>query len=58
MREHSRGTWWRHAAARVGAVAVLAGVLAGGGPAGALLGGWLGSHPLGRGRAANRPALH
>lgn len=35
MREHIRGTRWRHAAARVGAVAVLAG----GGIAGALHGG-------------------
>lgn len=40
MREHVRGTRWRHAAARVGAVA---GVLAGGGVAGALPGGGTGS---------------
>jgi hypothetical protein len=43
MRERVRGARWRHAAARLGVVAVLAGVLVGGGVAGALLGGGIGS---------------
>jgi hypothetical protein len=43
MRERVRGPRWRQTAARLGAVAVLVGVLVGGGVAGALLGGGIGS---------------
>lgn len=39
MRERVRAARWRHAATRLGAVAMLTGVLVGGGVAGALLGG-------------------
>jgi hypothetical protein len=52
MRERVRAARWRHAATRLGAVAVLAGVLVGGGVAGALLGGGIG----GQAHAVVRPS--
>jgi hypothetical protein len=52
MRERVRAARWRHAAMRLGAVAVLAGVLVGGGVTGALLSGGIG----GQAHAVVRPS--
>jgi hypothetical protein len=52
MRERVRAARWRHAATRLGAVAVLTGVLVGGGVAGAFLGGGIG----GQAHAVVRPS--